>query len=110
MTDQNTETPQPVGLETPVTQEVLNRLGELQEKRFQLGNAMIDFELEKVKVMAMARQLDGEVHKIFEVELIKRGLPPQAVVEIDPTTRLIKVLSQPLPQQAPPAAPPAPVA
>lgn len=106
MTDQNTATPQPVGLETPVAQEVMDRLGELQEKRFQLGNAMIDLELEKVKVMAMARQLDGEVHKLFEVELIKRGLPPQSAVEINPTTRLIKVLSQPLPQQAPAAGPP----
>jgi hypothetical protein len=105
MADQNAETPAPVGLDTPVDQATLDRLGDLQEKRFQLGNTMIDLELEKVKVMALARQIDGEVHKLFEVELIKRGLPPQAVVEIDPTTRMMRVLSQPMPPQAPPAAP-----
>ena len=75
--------------ETPVSKETLTALHRLQETRLSLGERLLDLEGDKVRLLAAVQRLDSEKTRIFEALLIERGLPPNAVVEVDAATGII---------------------
>jgi len=96
----------------PVDPATLKRIGEVQTRRYQLGDMMLDLKQEEVKILVEARRLDEERTKLFSQVLTQRGLLPNMPVEIDPQTgklSLIKTNGQVQPQAAQ-AAPETPAA
>ena len=74
---------------TPVSKEVLQELKQLQQNRQSIGEHLLDLEVERVRLLAAVQRLDSEKIRIFEGILMERGLPPNAVVEIDAETGLL---------------------
>ncbi len=68
----------------PVDPVVLKRIGEIQNRRFQLGDAMIDLEQEKIKLIVESRKLDDEKTRLFAGIFSSRGIMPGTPIEIDP--------------------------
>jgi hypothetical protein len=89
----------------PVDPPTLKRIGEIQNRRLQLGDMLLDFEQEKVKIIVESRKLDDERSRLFTGLLNARGIAPHIPVEIDPETgriSLVKVNGVPAPQPEPP--------
>src|ERR1700679_1785256 len=92
------------------------RIGEIQTRRFQLGDAMIDLEQEKVKILVESRKLDEEKNRLFAGILVSRSITPGVPVEIDPENGKISLIKAngrvevPVPtlDGSPPGASPAP--
>jgi hypothetical protein len=104
-------------LNDPVDQATLTRIGEIQNRRLQLGDMLLDLEQEKVKILVEGRRLDDERARLFANILGSRGLHPTVPVEIDPATGKISLMKvNGVQAQAPssdapagqPAAPPPP--
>lgn len=96
-------------LNDPVDASTVKRIGELLARRHQLGDMLLDYEQEKVKILVESRRIDDERERLFNQILTSRGLAASVPVEIDPETGRIS-LRQPLSQPPiqTPAAPPAP--
>lgn len=90
----------------PVDPQSLKRMGDIQNRRLQLGEMMLDLEQEKVKILVETRQLENERSKLFAHILTSRGIGPSTPVEVDPNTGKISLLGPNAP--APPAAEEAP--
>lgn len=73
-------------LNDPVDPALLKRIGEIQSRRFQLGDMLIDLEQEKVKIIVESRKLDDERSRHFATILSARGLTPDMPIEIDSET------------------------
>jgi hypothetical protein len=105
-----TESEKKLTINDPVDAQTLKRMGEIQTRRLQLGEMMVDLEQEKVKVLVEVRRLDDERSKLFATVLSSRGLGPNVPVEVDPQTGKISLLNVPNGQApeapAPEAAPP----
>lgn len=86
----------------PVSPEDLARLAELQSARVQVAERMLDLEQEKVRTLRAASNIDTERQRLFERLLMERGLPPNAPVEIEAKTGVIKVLEVPAAAQEDP--------
>jgi hypothetical protein len=100
-------------LNDPVDSASLKRIGEIQSRRFQLGDMLLDLEQEKVKILVEGRRLDDERQRLFAHILTSRGLNPSVPVEIDPESgkiSLMKVNGVQAPVPPPPDAPAAPPA
>lgn len=91
MANESDKKPQ-LSINDPVDAATLKRIGEIQGRRFQLGDMMLDLEQEKVKILVEARRLDDERTRIFNQLLTSRGLAPTAPVEIDPSNGKITLL------------------
>lgn len=90
----------------PVTPEDLQRLAEVQGRRLEIADALLDLEQEKVRLLVQARQIDEQKNQLFGKIVTDRGLPQGFPVEIDAKSGLVKPLVQ---QAAPePSAPQAP--
>jgi hypothetical protein len=87
-------------LNDPVEPETLAKFGELQTARMQACERYTDLELEKVRTLRAVASIDAERQRLFEAVLVSRGLAPNATVEIDAKTGLVKVVD---PTQPPPA-------
>jgi hypothetical protein len=87
----------------PVDPADLQRLAELQGRRFELGDMMLDLEQEKVKVLVQARQLDDQKTQLFARIVTERGLPAGFPCEIDAKTGLVQPMSPQGPNGAPDA-------
>ncbi len=98
--------PQQLTANDPVDAATLKRIGEIQGRRFQLGEMLLDLEQEKVKILVEGRRLDEERTRIFNQVLTSRGLAPTVPVEVDPETGKITLLKTNGQVQAP-VAPPA---
>jgi hypothetical protein len=90
-------------LNDPVSPDDLQRLAELQHRRLDLGDTMLDLEQEKVKVLVQARQLDDQKSQLFTKLVTERGLPAGFPVEVDAKTGIIKALTPQGPNGAPDA-------
>jgi hypothetical protein len=77
--------------ESPIPQEVLGKLNSLKGARQHLSDRLLDLEQDKIQIMAAARRLDEEQQAIFHGILTERGLPQNAVVEIDAATGKLTV-------------------
>lgn len=86
-------------IKDPVSPEELRQLAEVQARRFELADALLDLEQEKVKLLVQARQLDELKAKTFSKIMTDRGLPPNAPVEIDAKTGEIKLVGGQEPPQ-----------
>lgn len=98
-------------LNDPVSPEDLQRLGEIQGRRYELADATLDLEQEKVKILVQARILDDQKTQLFTKIVTERGLPAGFPVEVDGKTGMIKALAPQGPNgapEAPPAAEPTP--
>jgi hypothetical protein len=73
-------------LDDPVDAETLGALGQLQQRRLQCAERLLDLEQEKIRVLRMAAGVDAERQKAFEGLLVSRGLPPNFPVNIDAET------------------------
>ena len=104
--------PQTLTPNDPVDAATLKRIGEIQTRRFQLGDMLLDLEQEKVKILVEGRRLDEERQRLFAHVLTSRGLQPTVPVEVDPETGKITLLQTngqvqaPVPPPETPAAPP----
>jgi hypothetical protein len=92
---QDSEKKPALTLNDPVDPADLQRLAELQGRRFELADALLDLEQEKVKILVQARQLDDQKTQLFTRIVTDRGLPPGFPVEIDAKTGLVKPLADP---------------
>ncbi len=97
--------PQQLTINDPVDAVTLQRMGEIQGRRQQLGEMMLDLEQEKVKILVEGRRLDEERGKLFSHVLTSRGLAPNVPVEIDPATGKIALVRMPSPPAQAPAPP-----
>lgn len=110
MSDQSTNgTTTRLTTNDPVSQDQLNRLRLLQDSHQDIADRFLVLEKEKVKLLAASRRIDDEKQRVFESILIERGLAPDASVEIDASSGMIKVFAQtsepaqkPAPAQSPP--------
>ncbi len=112
MANENPAQPQRATLEDPVGQDVLAKLGELEQTEMSAAMQLMTIEQEKVKLLAVGRRVDDERRRIFEKLLMERGLSPNTPATIDSTTgriTLVRPLTAPTAQAhpvVPPAAPP----
>jgi len=94
--------------EDPVDKATLDKLAELENARFQIGGQLLEIEQERVRLLAAAHQVDQQRQRLFEKVLLDRGLPPNAGVEINSSTGILKIHSLPgvhVPAPVPPGAP-----
>src|SRR5271170_1555613 len=82
----------PLTLNDPIDPAVLKRIGEIQNRRYHLGDMLLDLEQEKVKILVEGRRLDDERQRLFATALTSRGLQPSVPVEVDPETGKISLL------------------
>lgn len=75
---------------TPVSEELLLKLQQLQQSRLHISDQLLDIELTRVKLLAGAQRLDNEKLRTFEGILLERGLPLNTVVEIDGGTGAVR--------------------
>lgn len=73
-------------IEDPIDEETLERFKTLQGVRMQCAERLLDLEQEKVRTLRMAAGIDQDRQKVFEAQLVARGLPPNFPVEIDAIT------------------------
>lgn len=76
-------------LQDPISPEVLARFAEISSARTQMCEHYFDIDNEKVKLTVAIRQLDSERAKLFEKQLLDRGVSPNAPVEVDAKTGMI---------------------
>jgi len=81
-------------IEDPIDEETLERFKTLQGVRMQCAERLLDLEQEKVRTLRMAAGIDQDRQKVFEAQLVARGLPPNFPVEIDATTGKITPVGQ----------------
>lgn len=95
-------------LNDPVDAATLKRIGEIQTRRYQLGDMLLDLEQEKVRILVEGRKLDDERQRLFANVLTSRGLAPSVPVEVDPESGKISLLkvNGAAPTEAPAASPP----
>lgn len=84
----------------PVTAEDLARFSELQAARIQIAERGLDLEQEKVRILRAASSVDTERQRLFEKILMERGLPPNAPIEVDGKSGLIKLVGDVGPSEA----------
>lgn len=97
-------------LNDPVGKETLDKLGELEGVRSEIGNQLLDIKNEEIKLLAAARKVDEERYRLFERCLMERGLAPNTPANINAQTGLITLIG-PIEQPAkPPTAPATPPA
>lgn len=103
MSTEQTQTPETASQATkltindPVDAETLKSFGELQAARGQMSERLLDLEMEKVRTLRAASNIDSERQRLFEKVLMDRGLPPNAPVEIDAKTGKITMITPPAP-------------
>jgi hypothetical protein len=90
MSDETSESK--LTINDPVDQETLTKFSQLQTARLQLSERLLDLEMEKVRTIRAATQVDTERQRLFETVLLARGLAPNAPVEVDAKTGIIKSL------------------
>lgn len=81
--------------EDPISKEVLAHLELIYEKRAGLAERVMDLEMQRVRLVALASGLDEERARIFQRELTLRGLPPSTKISVDPVTGKIDILDLP---------------
>lgn len=86
-------------MDDPVGKEVLGKLAELEQAELNAAMQLMALEQEKVKLLAVARRVEDERHKVFEKILMERGLAPTAPATIDSTTGKLTLVK---PANAPP--------
>ena len=93
MSAEQTETKK-LTIDDPLSPQALEKLQQLTNARYQVGDQLLDLKAEEVRLVVMARQIDQEKQKLFEKELLDRGLNPSVPVEVNATTGKI-TLAQP---------------
>ncbi len=93
-------------VEDPVGKDILDKLGELDAARGDVASKLLDQELERVRLLAIARKIDDEKQRVFQKFLIERGLPPHTSALVDAKSGKITVLPDDTPAQAQAPAPP----
>ena len=96
------KTIQTVPASTPVSEDVLLKLQQLQQSRLHISDQLLDLELTRVKLLAGAQRLDNEKLRTFEGILVERGLPLNTVVEIDGGTGAVRFPNAPATQEPAP--------
>lgn len=86
------EKPRKLTLEDPVDRETLDRMGELENARHQLGVQLLDIEQDRVRLLAAAHKIDEQQSRYYEQILLKRGLPGNTRVEVDANTGRITLM------------------
>lgn len=104
MGNESDKKPQQLTLNDPMDAATLKRIGEIQSRRFQLGDMLLDLEQERVKILVEGRRLDEERQQLFSQALTSRGLKPNVPVEVDPETGKISLIQMngPMPAPRPP--------
>lgn len=98
MGTENESNPKKLTIADPVGKDVLDKLEELEMSRANVGMNLLDLKQEEVKLLAAARRIDEERHRVFERVLMERGLAPNMISEIDIATGLLKVAAPPAAQ------------
>jgi len=73
----------------PVDAADLQRLGDLQAKRYEVADMLLSLEQDKVKLLVQARQIDDMKSQLFTRIVTDRGLPAGFAVEIDAKTGML---------------------
>lgn len=73
----------------PVEKEVLDKLQELTNSRNRLANQYVDLAHEQIRIQVAIREIDKEMSRLFEKELVDRGLDPNTGINIDPQTGMM---------------------
>jgi hypothetical protein len=104
MTEEN-KTPNPpkkLTVNDPVPAEVLDQFHKLDEARFNIAIQLLNMEQNRIKLLAAAHQIDEQQRRLYEAVLMERGLVPNAGVEIDSQTGVLRVLEPPKKPVEPP--------
>lgn len=88
-------------LNDPVGKEILDKLGELEGVRSEIGNQLLDIKNEEIKLLAAARKVDEERYRLFERCLMERGLAPNTPANINAQTGLLTLLQPAQPPTEP---------
>lgn len=91
MSDTNQAAPK-LTIQDPVDVETLQKFTELSANRAQIGERLVDLELNKIRLVRAASDIDLDRQRRFEQVLADRGLPPNAHVEIHAATGKISLL------------------
>ena len=81
--------------DSPVSQEVLDKLTQIDNERRQLGTQLLDLENTKIMILAAVRRLDEQRNSVFQELLKERGLSPDTNVSINPETRELTIIKPP---------------
>lgn len=79
-------------IQDPISAETLERFQQLASARAQMAEQYVDLDNEKIRLQVAIRQIDQEKQKLFEKELIDRGLTPTTPVRVDGATGAITLL------------------
>lgn len=97
--EMTTENQEPkLTINDPVDAETLKHMEELQIRRAQVAERLLDLENERVRLLRMAQGVDMERSRVFETINLVRGLPTDFPLEIDAKTGSIRPLRE-LPAQ-----------
>lgn len=77
----------------PMSKETLARFQELAEAKSVLCEQYFDLDAEKIRLTVAIKQIEHEKGRLFEKELVDRGVSPTAAVEVDGKTGLISLLT-----------------
>jgi hypothetical protein len=77
----------------PVTPAELQRLAELQKRRYDIAETLLELKQEEVRLLVQARVVDDERNSLFAKIVTDRGLPAGSPVEIDAQTGRVQSLS-----------------
>lgn len=88
------QTEKKLTLEDPMSAETLKKLEQLSSTKLQLCERYVELEDEKVRCLVGIRQLDQEKQRVFEKELMDRGLAPNTPVEVNAKTGKIALVKE----------------
>jgi len=82
-------------IEDPIDQDTLRQLEQNSDHFVHVSTRLAELELEKVRIIVALRTLSDEKNRVIEKCLVDRGLSPNTMVEINPTTGQITSLRPP---------------
>lgn len=91
--NQETEPKTRLTVNDPVSPEDLKHLAELQGRRYEIADALLDLEQEKVSLLVQARTIDTQRTDLFTKIVTVRGFPAGFPVEIDAKSGCVKPLA-----------------
>jgi hypothetical protein len=82
-----------LSINDPMSRETLTRIQELSETKSALCEQYFDMDAEKIRLTVAIKQIEQEKQRLFEKELVDRGMSPTAAVEVDGKTGVMTLLS-----------------
>lgn len=95
--------PRQLTLNDPVSPEELARLTELENVRTSIALRLLDLAEEEIRLLGASKRVKTELTNLFQKVMLERGLPPDAVINVDAHGR-VKILGPEISEAPEPSA------